>query len=222
MRIYNNIIEKRKNILIEGYTEKHHVIPRCMGGTDDIDNLVHLSAREHFLAHILLTKIYIGNAKLIYAANMMMHCNQKKHGSRYYEWLKKKWILEIDHSHSDETKQKISKANKGRVQSDEHRKKNSDANKGANNAMYGKTHTKEARDKIIAANLGKVRTEESKQKQSESTKGKIVRDEKYREKMSEVKKGKKRKPFTEEHKAKLRAILKQSNERKRKAANENE
>ena len=40
------------------YTEIHHIIPKCMGGTDDKSNLVKLTAREHYIAHKLLTKIY--------------------------------------------------------------------------------------------------------------------------------------------------------------------
>lgn len=40
------------------YYEKHHIIPRCIGGSDNELNLVLLTAREHFLAHYLLCKIY--------------------------------------------------------------------------------------------------------------------------------------------------------------------
>jgi len=40
------------------YYEKHHVIPRSLGGTDSKDNIVLLTAREHYLAHYLLMKIY--------------------------------------------------------------------------------------------------------------------------------------------------------------------
>lgn len=44
-----------------GYSEKHHIVPKCLGGSDDKFNLVVLTAREHFLAHYLLTKIYPDN-----------------------------------------------------------------------------------------------------------------------------------------------------------------
>lgn len=40
----------------EGYFERHHVLPKCMGGKDTFDNLVYLSARCHLLAHWLLMK----------------------------------------------------------------------------------------------------------------------------------------------------------------------
>lgn len=38
--------------------ELHHVVPRSEGGGDDADNLVELTAREHYVAHLLLAKIY--------------------------------------------------------------------------------------------------------------------------------------------------------------------
>lgn len=46
------------------YYENHHILPRCLGGSDSENNLVLLTAREHFLAHRLLCKIYVGNRKL--------------------------------------------------------------------------------------------------------------------------------------------------------------
>ena len=38
------------------YYEKHHIKPRSLGGNDSEDNLVLLTAREHYLAHYLLWK----------------------------------------------------------------------------------------------------------------------------------------------------------------------
>ena len=58
-KIYNDLINKRKLSPPENcYTERHHIIPVCMNGTNDKDNLVTLTAREHFVAHALLVKIY--------------------------------------------------------------------------------------------------------------------------------------------------------------------
>lgn len=50
---------KNKNI----YYEKHHILPRSLGGTNDKENLVLLTSREHFLCHWLLTKFTIGASK---------------------------------------------------------------------------------------------------------------------------------------------------------------
>jgi|694.fasta_scaffold00027_170 hypothetical protein len=61
---YFSLIENRKSTIPEGYVEKHHIIPKSIGGTDDSDNLVALTAREHFLAHWLLTKMTKDNEQV--------------------------------------------------------------------------------------------------------------------------------------------------------------
>lgn len=59
-KVYERIIENRlKNPLSESeYGERHHIIPRSLGGSDRKNNLVRLSAREHFICHALLTEMY--------------------------------------------------------------------------------------------------------------------------------------------------------------------
>lgn len=51
----------------DDYYEVHHIIPKCLGGSNSKENLVLLTGREHFLAHYLLTKIYPENEKLLFA-----------------------------------------------------------------------------------------------------------------------------------------------------------
>ena len=55
---YNNLIEKRRKHVLESNCHKHHIIPRCIGGNDENDNLINLTYREHYIAHLLLAKIY--------------------------------------------------------------------------------------------------------------------------------------------------------------------
>lgn len=58
--IYNALIQKRIEHKItrkDGYCEKHHIIPKSLGGTNAIDNLVNLTPKEHYLAHLLLCRI---------------------------------------------------------------------------------------------------------------------------------------------------------------------
>jgi hypothetical protein len=74
-RIYNQIIERAINRELHCYKEKHHIIPKCIGGTNDKLNLVNLTAREHFICHWLLVRIFPDNHKIIYAFWAM--CNQK-------------------------------------------------------------------------------------------------------------------------------------------------
>jgi hypothetical protein len=74
-RWYYRIIENAKSRVDSyGYTERHHIIPRSLGGKNNVDNLANLTAKEHFICHRLLTKITEGEhkKKMIYAQNMML------------------------------------------------------------------------------------------------------------------------------------------------------
>jgi hypothetical protein len=55
---YFNIINKRKQTPFVGYGENHHIIPRSLGGMNESENIVRLTAREHFICHLLLTKMF--------------------------------------------------------------------------------------------------------------------------------------------------------------------
>jgi 5-methylcytosine-specific restriction endonuclease McrA len=67
-KIYDAIIEKaRLRDKFEGYYEKHHIIPRSLGGLDTQENLVKLIFKEHFICHRLLTRIYSNEVKMHYA-----------------------------------------------------------------------------------------------------------------------------------------------------------
>ena len=62
-RIYYKIIERAKTRTISGYTENHHIIPKSLGGENNKYNLVKLTAREHFICHLLLTKMTGGEKR---------------------------------------------------------------------------------------------------------------------------------------------------------------
>lgn len=91
-KIYESLITKAKyeNILDNVYYEKHHIIPKCMGGKDNDENMVALTPRQHYIAHALLFKIY-KNTKYAYmlasALNYMTTHNTKSRVSvsRSYE-----------------------------------------------------------------------------------------------------------------------------------------
>ena len=91
-KIYNQIIERAKSRNVEGYTEKHHIVPKCMNGTNSMVNIVKLTAREHFLAHWLLHEMYPNNTDLRYSFWSMCRSsdNQKRYrpSSRIYEYAK--------------------------------------------------------------------------------------------------------------------------------------
>ena len=70
LKQYCNLIKKygSLNLPVDGnYYEKHHKMPKSLGGTDDLDNLIYLTARCHALAHQLLVKVFPGlQMKLAY------------------------------------------------------------------------------------------------------------------------------------------------------------
>lgn len=68
--IYDCLIQKRQREPATGYTERHHILPRSMGGSDDPSNLVVLTGREHWIAHLLLWKIH-RNRQTAFACRMM-------------------------------------------------------------------------------------------------------------------------------------------------------
>lgn len=88
---YNKLIYHYKNTITEGYVEKHHIVPKCLGGTDDIDNLVALPPKAHFICHYLLHKMHPDNNSLAYAFSMMSVNNpyqNRKNTGRLYELSK--------------------------------------------------------------------------------------------------------------------------------------
>lgn len=100
-KIHDAIIERAKSRKLEGYKERHHIIPRAMGGTNDKENLVELTAKEHFLIHKLLYKMYPDNDKLFFAYRMMSISkspDQKREyhiTSREFEDIRKQAALAI-------------------------------------------------------------------------------------------------------------------------------
>lgn len=58
MAIYDDLIARARGRSRHGYMERHHIIPKCMGGSNRKNNLVYLTAKEHFIAHKLLVRIY--------------------------------------------------------------------------------------------------------------------------------------------------------------------
>jgi hypothetical protein len=180
-KIYDAIIMRAKDRILEGYQEKHHIVPRCMGGTDEANNLVSLTAREHYVAHQLLVKIHPGNRGLVYAAHMMtLGTEQTQRSNRKYAWLRERMA------------DALSEANRGKVLSEEHIAKIVAKN-------TGQKRSEETKRKIGAAHKGKDVSEDTRKLLRESQLGKVIGEE-TRVKMSQAKKGVKKSP---EHAAKL-------------------
>lgn len=212
-KIYYQLIQKRKTELFEGYGEKHHIIPRCMGGSNEAENLVRLTAREHFIAHILLVKIYPKNKKLNYAVWRLLNDKRgRKVTSRQYEIARKniasnnscpekryKASIKLKGRKFDEAwKEKISIANSGRKLSNEHIERIREAN-------LGRKLTDEHKEKLLLANLGSHKSDETKLKISEKAKNRKASEE-TKLKISNSQKGK---IVSEETRRKLSIIAKE-------------
>lgn len=88
---YTHLLANASNRTLTGYYEVHHIIPRCMGGSNEKSNLIRLIAREHFVAHLLLHKMYPTNRKLVCAVAMMcVGQEERKVTNRLYSWMKEK------------------------------------------------------------------------------------------------------------------------------------
>lgn len=213
---YKELTSKQDRSL-ECYTEKHHIIPRSMGGLDTKENLVVLTAREHYIAHLLLTKCVTNEfkGKILHAYVMMSEVkdkNQKrfyKINSRLFESRKvESNKIKSQFRHSDDAKASISEKLKGIPKqpfTNEHKVNISNGHKGQKAWNKGLKGVAKA-------------SEETKRKISESQKGRVVSDE-TRKKLSLARKGKTRKPLSEETKAKMSSSsrrIKMSEEHKQK------
>lgn len=92
-RIYSELVAKAKPRGLdksqhEGYFEIHHIVPRCLGGSDEKDNLVMFTGREHFIAHLLLWKLNRDNAQLALTVHLMNGKRGSTKNSRLYENLR--------------------------------------------------------------------------------------------------------------------------------------
>lgn len=156
--LYDKFINNAKRLprsKKDGYFESHHIVPKCMGGNNDKANLVLLTAREHFIAHKLLCKIYPDNSSLWFAFNIMAHVKnenkQYKVSSKDYSILREKFsIIQSERmtgsnhplynkKHKQETLDKMSKTRKGRKFSEEHKSNLSKSKSGENHPFYGKS-----------------------------------------------------------------------------------
>lgn len=86
--IYNALIARSKTRTLTGYVERHHIVPKCLGGLDDAENIAILTPEEHYLAHQLLVKMYPGECRLLSAAMYM--CGNRPN-NKVYGWLRRAW-----------------------------------------------------------------------------------------------------------------------------------
>lgn len=148
-----------------GYFENHHILPKSLGGTNASKNLVLLTAKEHYIAHMLLVEMYPKGTfewqKMIYAASMFLakskYHNRIQTSSRFYEQIKKALSeLKTGIPRTKETVDKIkaTKAANPRKLTEVEKRIASDRMKGTSNPMYGKTHTSEVKEYLSTLKKG--------------------------------------------------------------------
>ncbi len=141
---YYNLINRAQTRALDQntYSEKHHIIPKSLGGSNNKENIVRLTAREHFVCHMLLVKMTTNKdqRKMRLAIHKMISksSNQERHvpNSQQYQWIRKQCSLAVtgsnnpnygnNHKWSDDQKLKVT---------------------GPNHQNYGKKWTEEYRRK---------------------------------------------------------------------------
>lgn len=127
---------RARNRVLDGYVERHHVVPKCMGGGNESANIVRLTGEEHYVAHQLLVKMYPDVPGLCVAA---MRMSKQCTGNKAYAWIRQRVATSrigrrpnfspeamqrmrnastgnkhaLGHRHSPEALRKISEASKG-------------------------------------------------------------------------------------------------------------
>lgn len=234
-KYYYNIINTAlaRSISPDTYTEKHHIIPESFyiartrkgipgwveGNPNDSTNLVKLTAKEHFICHLLLTKMTTGDAqkKMIFAFNAIAMLRRTYHyrytsnqysifKTQYSKLMRSRMLGEnnpmFNKTPSDATKHKMSESHKnikpwniGIQLSVSHKLAISDSVSGIKNPMYGKCHSSATKLKQSLLKLGKPNVK---------LQGK-AKSKEHKQKLSDANKGK---PLSEEHKQKLKQIPK--------------
>jgi len=185
-KIYDQLVEKCKvrglnKSALEGYFEKHHIVPKCMGGSDGTENFVLFTPREHVIAHRLLWKAFPDNYSLMWAYTRTVNSHKGILNSREVEKAKiAKALYMSNRVVSEETKDKI------------------------RNTLLGRKVPREVVEKTRAKNTGKKRTKETSEKISKRRKEIIAEGwtmpEEARKKIGDAFRGK---SISEEHKRKI-------------------
>ena len=156
-KFIQNILNTRGRFAcLDGYHERHHIIPKCMNGSNSRDNLIDLYAREHFIAHKLLVEENPQNYQLKYAYWNMCQCTGRDGQDKYiptpeeyeearifcHEAMSGENHPWYGKHHTQESREKMSISKK-------------DMYNGENNPFFGKKHSQENIEKMKGTHSGK-------------------------------------------------------------------
>ena len=217
----NNILETRGRFACgDEYHERHHIVPRCVGGTNDEYNLIDLFAREHFIAHKMLAEENPNEEGLLYAWWCMSIQTNEHTKERYqltaeeYEevrtkfaslmsdkmsgdgnrmWNRPWWDEDTPQNKIDEWKNNIVEATKRRWQDPEFKERMCKQRKGMNCGEANPMY-------------GKIVSEETRQKISQTSRERWA-DPEYRQKCIERLTGENNPFYGKQHSDETRKIL---------------
>jgi hypothetical protein len=176
--VYDRLISRARGRTPDGYSERHHVVPKCVGGTNKADNIVRLTPEEHFVAHQLLVHMYPETPKLIFALRALcMNTGSRRPGNKVVGWMRRRMAEVVGQMKSGVPRspvtvekqrqsllgrkappdqiEKIRAALKGKPKSPEHNAKV--GRKGRRSPMTGRAHSEETKAKMRAAALARPR-----------------------------------------------------------------
>jgi len=178
-KIYNQIIARARTRKLNHYIERHHILPKCMGGSNDTDNLVELTAREHYIVHKLLVEIHPSNKKLRYALWGMSNQLTSSNNNRNYNVTSREYErARILFSESMKGRKitwgdKISIAKKGKSTGKQSRETVDKRKETVKKNPYN--HTEKAKKAISKANKGRAKDPEWRKKISNTIKKKGIK-----------------------------------------------
>jgi hypothetical protein len=221
-RLYERFIESRreKESSLTGYVEKHHVLPRSLGGRDEPSNIIRLTAEDHFFAHLLLAKAHGG--KMWYALVAMTLANDGRavcngflrrarrviaaarvKAAEVHSAAMKGRFCGEDHPMYGRPCSELSKRKtRERFASGLNPMNSPEARAKLSAKLKGRVFSDETRAKISASKMGKPRSEESRMKQSQTMTGRKLSEE-HKLNVSRANTGKKRSP---EHIQRMREL----------------
>ena len=147
------------------YYESHHIIPKCMGGIEE----VLLTAKEHFICHLLLCRMTVGidKHKMINALIKMSFAKssgQHRYTSRSFSLVRKFIAEKNTEMFKGKPKSEKTKSNmKGRSGTWKRMEKHKERMCGSNNPMFGKTGSENSAnnpgvgEKISKSKIGRKR-----------------------------------------------------------------
>jgi hypothetical protein len=182
--IYIRLIIRCQNMTdqeLSGYNEKHHILPKCLGGDNTKSNIVVMPVRYHIMAHIVLTKAFPEYPGLRYALLLITSegtkNNQAKRTSFGLKTFSTRTLAKVREEATEKLKElgrseehcrKLSEAAKGRKLSEEQKRKISESGRGLK-------RSEETRRRISQAQIGKVVKQSTRDKVSKGHKDKFGR-----------------------------------------------